>query len=108
MSALHLGKRFAGIRNRWAQKHPPCGERDCNVTRRLWRRTVWWNQRIRLHGAHYCAPHCFETVARHCFSEVCARAVSASPVQHRIPLGLLMLSRGQLTYPQLQIGSGRS
>jgi hypothetical protein len=102
MSAVHWGKRFSGVRNRWVQAHPPCSDLDCNVTRRLWRRIGWWNQRIRLRGAHYCAPTCFENAARECFSEVCAQSVTASPVQHRIPLGLLMLSRGQLTYPQLQ------
>jgi hypothetical protein len=66
------------------------------------RRIGWWHGKIRLRGLSYCAPQCFENAARQCFSDACSSLVAASAVQHRIPLGLLMLSRGQLTYPQLQ------
>jgi hypothetical protein len=68
----------------------------------MWRRIGCWNGSIRLRGFSYCAPQCFENAAREYFSTACTAVVCASPVQHRIPLGLLMLSRGQLTYPQLQ------
>ena len=55
-----------------------------------------------MRGSSYCAPQCFENAARECFSRACSSAVAALPVQHRIPLGLLMLSRGQLTHRQLR------
>jgi len=68
----------------------------------MWRRIGCWNGKIRLRGSSYCAPQCFENAARECFSAACTLVVAASPVQHRVPLGLLMLSRGQLTSGQLQ------
>jgi len=102
MNARRCGAWLAGARARWTRSHPPCGEHDCKVTRRMWQRISWWNGRIRLRGSSYCAPQCFESAARKYFSAACAPVVAVSPVRHRIPLGLLMLSRGQLTYPQLR------
>lgn len=55
-----------------------------------------------LQESRYCAPQCFENAARQRFAEIYRNGVSAHPVQHRIPLGLLMLSRGQLTNHQLR------
>lgn len=80
-----------------------CEESDCGLTRRLWRRLHWWNGSIRLQGSNYCAPQCFEAAARERFARICRLAAPARPVQHRIPLGLLMLSRGQLTNRQLRL-----
>jgi hypothetical protein len=102
MKARHCRAWLAGLRSHWAQAHPPCAEPDCTLWRRLWRRMGWWHGRIRLRGSSYCAPKCFENAAREYFSAACTAVVALSPVRHRIPLGLLMLSRGQLTYPQLQ------
>jgi hypothetical protein len=62
----------------------------------------WWNGRIQMRGSSYCAPHCFKKAASEYFSAACTAVVAPSPVRHRVPLGLLMLSRGQITYPQLQ------
>jgi hypothetical protein len=66
------------------------------------RPVAWWKGKIRLRGASYCAPQCFETAAHECFYAACTPVVAASPIQHRIPLGLLMLSRGDLTREQLR------
>jgi len=79
-----------------------CGEPDCNSTTRLWRRFRWRRGAIRLHGSVYCAPSCFESAARQYFARLCATVFSAPPVRHRVPLGLLMISRGQLTNQQLR------
>jgi hypothetical protein len=68
----------------------------------MWRRIGCWNGKIRLQGSCYCIPQCFENAARECFSDACIAGVAASPIEHRIPLGLLMLSRGQLTDWQLR------
>jgi hypothetical protein len=66
------------------------------------RRVGWWHGRIRLRGSSYCAPQCFEKAASECFSDACSSIGAAAAVQHRVPLGLLMLSRGHITHPQLQ------
>jgi hypothetical protein len=78
-------------------------EPGCTFTRRIWRRAQWWNGRIRLHGQPYCASECFEHAAGRRFARLCAPAPPELPVQHRIPLGLLMLARGQLTNHQLHL-----
>jgi hypothetical protein len=101
MSAKQWKARFAAVRRRWSQAHPHCAERDCHLMRRTWRRMGWWNGSIRLRGSSYCAPKCFESAARECFLG-CTPVPASSPVQHRVPLGLLMLSRGQLTHQQLR------
>jgi len=86
----------------WARTFPHCGEEDCTLRRRLWRRLHWWNGVIRLNEKSYCAPQCFESALQRCFLGFSMPANEARPVQHRIPLGLLMLSRGQLTNRQLR------
>jgi len=93
---------FSSVRSRWNQAHPRCAEPGCNLMRRMWRRIGGWHGNIRLRGSCYCAPQCFENAAHKCFSEACVSDFAASPVQHRIPLGLLMLSRGLLSNGQLQ------
>jgi hypothetical protein len=102
MRAMRWGAWLSGVRSHWDQAHPQCEERGCNVMHRMWRRIGWRHGRIRLRGSSYCAPRCLENAARKCFSDACISAVAASPVRHRIPLGLLMLSRGQLTNRQLR------
>jgi hypothetical protein len=92
---------------------PPCGDMDCSSTRRLWRRFRWRHGTIRLHDSLYCAPSCFEAAARQRFAQLCVATIPAAPMRHRVPLGLLMISREQLTNQQLrsaleaQRGNGR-
>jgi hypothetical protein len=102
MSATRWGRWLSAARNCWRQTHPQCAGRGCNLPRRMWRRIAWWKGRIRLRGWSYCTPQCFENAAHACFSDACIPVVAASPVRHRIPLGLLLLSRGLLTNWQLR------
>jgi hypothetical protein len=81
----------------------PCGDMDCSSTRRLWRRIRWRHGTIRLHDSLYCAPSCFEAAARQRLARLCVATIAAPPVRHRVPLGLLMISRGQLTNQQLRL-----
>jgi hypothetical protein len=92
----------AGARSRWQIAMPHCQEPDCSLVRRTWRHIRWWNARIRLHDCSYCAPQCFEKAAHEFFLRASRSAVAPQPIRHRIPLGLLMLSRGQLTNQQLR------
>jgi len=90
------------LRNHCEATVPSCAERDCSLSRRLWRRFRWRHGTIRLHGSLYCAPHCFESAAQQHFERLCVTALPSTPVRHRVPLGLLMISRGQLTNQQLR------
>ena len=95
-------KYLAYARGYWQRVLPHCGEAGCAVARRLWRRARWWNAVIRLHGTCYCAPQCFENAMRQCLTRISTASLPAACVRHRIPLGLLLLSRGQLTSQQLR------
>lgn len=81
---------------------PRCQDPDCCASRRLWRRLRWRNGGIRLHGAWYCGPQCFESAACLHLSRVVRDVPTDEPVHHRIPLGLLLLSRGEVTNAQLR------
>lgn len=76
-----------------------CACRDCRVRRPAWQ----------LPGAHrgvnlgrdwYCTPHCFEKAIYNQLDELPFISLRP-PLHHRIPIGLLMLSRGELTQAQL-------
>lgn len=102
MGTMSWTRWMAGARSHWPAAMPHCEERGCSLLRRSWRRFRWWNGRIRLHGHCYCAPQCFQNAAQACFSRACRVTAVPQPIRHRIPLGLLMLSRGQLTNGQLR------
>jgi len=57
---------------------------------------------MRLRGAQFCFPDCFEPALERNFSQL-MRSPSLKPLRpHRIPLGLLMLARGDIDSGQLQ------
>ena len=78
-----------------------CDDPQCGWKRRLWRRFRWRKAGIRLHEAWYCSPQCFERAAEKDFARLC-RSAPENPAGHRIPLGLVLLSRGCLTNSQLR------
>jgi len=92
------------VRGRGAAPRPPvCLDPGCTFMRRMWRQAKWWNGSICFQGHSYCAPQCFERAASLCFAGFCTPALLELPVRHRVPLGLLMLERGQLTNHQLRL-----
>jgi len=106
-----------------------CQEEGCSRTGRLWRKMIGRHRQIQLQDACYCAPHCFErAVLRHLLrtsrrldcnleqrgephlngDRVQMRVTPVGrPTYHRVPLGLLMLSRAQLSHTQLRIALER-
>jgi hypothetical protein len=92
---------------------PPCGYGECLLAGSLWRRMRRRSKGVRLQGERYCRIECLEPA----LAEILVRAgpVSRSTgiAAHRVPLGLLLLSRQQLTAPQLrtaleaQLSAGR-
>jgi hypothetical protein len=79
-----------------------CNGHECAGARRAWERISNGAGSVCVHGLRYCFPHCFER-------ELMRRLVRMQPTRavrrtlaHRLPLGLLMLSRGDLTDFQLR------
>lgn len=79
-----------------------CAAPECRGRRRLLRRFPDHAGSIHLQGQRYCFPVCFERELRRCFSELQLAPDSRPRPPHRVPLGLLMLSRGELTQEQLR------
>ena len=100
-----MQKQFAGwisrAGERWRARFPRCESNPCLRQRSLWGRTSsrrgFW-----LQEAWFCSERCFENAIRAHFVRVRLPLRCPPNLQHRIPLGLLLLSRGQLTELQLR------
>lgn len=102
MSAPSWPPWLSGMRRQWEIAHPACALDSCTRRPRLWSHASWRNHSIRLQSLSYCATDCFEKAAQDRFVDACSAGPSPARQAHRIPLGLLLLSRGQLTPAQLQ------
>jgi hypothetical protein len=86
---------------RWSTAFPECARQNCR------RPAIPWNcvpvgRGIWLHESWFCSEKCFEPAVTERFIQARLPNVDPPPAQHRIPLGLLMLSRGVITGGQLQ------
>ncbi len=90
----------------WIKRHnlesaePPCALDSCS------RPSLWYRLRHRpsgtfLQGVFYCRPQCLETALISQLSRLRVMAPSPQP-PNRIPLGLLMVARGKLTYHEVR------
>ena len=78
---------------------PPCALVSCSAPRSLWQRLR--RQGAFLQDAFYCQPQCLETALISQLSQL--RVVAPSPQPpNRIPLGLLMVARGKLTFAEVR------
>lgn len=93
---------WRGVRLRVA---PGCGY--CGRVRGgLWRRMSGRGSGVCMQGARYCRAECLEPAVFEVLSRMRPEAGSAPRAAHRIPLGLLLLSRQQLTAEQLRAALG--
>ena len=92
---------------------PPCSYCDCVHARSRWRRMCGRRQGILLQGARYCRTECLEGALTELLGQARTGSRRETIAPHRIPLGLILLSRQQLTAAQLrtaleaQRGAGR-
>ena len=82
----------------WESRLPHCAEAGCTDSHKLWLRRAGMD----LHGRWYCSPQCVEKAVRRYFMRAAVAVLPTPRAQHRIPLGLLMLSRGELENSQLR------
>ncbi len=81
---------------------PRCANAACSRLKGIWRRMRDLHGGMALQGKWYCSPQCFETALCHDLAQADLCVSRTPPTRHRIPLGLLMLSRGQLNNRQLR------
>ena len=92
----------AAGRDFFAQLAPLCAYCDGVLTRSKWRRMRRRSRGVRLQGARYCHTDCLERALLEALGRARPVPHRAAAAPHRIPLGLLLLSRQQLTAEQLR------
>ena len=90
------------LTSQWKSLIPNCANPDCelaSVLHNFSRR----RQGLKIGSGWYCCPDCVEQAACAQIAELCHRDVPASARRRfRVPLGLVLLSRGVITHEQLQ------
>src|ERR1700688_3599579 len=80
-----------------------CALNSCTRQHSLWQQITHRRhpRGTLLQGVYYCHPLCLETALREQLSSLHGMAPSTQPA-NRIPLGLLMVARGKLTYVEVR------
>jgi hypothetical protein len=86
----------------WGRLAPPCGYRECVHARSPWHRMRRRSRGVRMRGERYCRTECLELALLEFFGQARPVTLRANVASHRIPLGLLLLSRQQLSAAQLR------
>jgi hypothetical protein len=94
---MRIGQRIAGLWRRWETSLPRCAEANCKAGPKL--RMACG---VHLQGEWYCSPQCLEKAVHRHFLRAAVAMVPTPRLPHRVPLGLLLLSRGQLDNSQLR------
>jgi hypothetical protein len=93
----------------WRSLTPPCGHSDCARTHGRWRRLQRQSRGVVIQGLRYCRDECGERALAAALGRICSvspRSFRQTTIPHRVPLGLLLLSRQQLTAEQLRAALG--
>jgi hypothetical protein len=98
---VHLASWSLGWRQLWEKLAPRCGCRDCVHSQNVWKRLRRTPQRVVIQGSRYCLDGCLERALTDALRQI--RTAPELPAPHRIPLGLLLLSRQQLSAQQLRV-----
>jgi Type II secretion system (T2SS), protein E, N-terminal domain len=86
---------------RWEDTRSGCGLTSCPGPKSLWQRMWRRPNGTILQGTFYCQPECLETALAGQLRRLETNAPAAPP-PNRIPLGLLMMARGRLTYREVE------
>jgi hypothetical protein len=79
-----------------------CENTACRQRRIYWPAWLRKDEGISLQGQWYCSPECFEQAARSTLLRLLPAADEAPRRHHRIPIGLMLLSRGTISDNQLK------
>lgn len=94
---------FAKVRSLWQEWLPPCSNPSC-TQKPLARAMARKNTGVSVVDKWICGPDCFEEVAREKLAAIMSsRHAQESAPKLRLPLGLLLVSRGDLNAEQLRI-----
>lgn len=97
---LNLQTHFENVVQLWRERIS-CALPGC-PGRRIWDRGLEGTGSIHVHGRRFCFPKCFEQEVKRRLREIWCRPKEEARLSRRVPLGLLLLSRGELTEQQLR------
>ncbi len=104
-ASLHLGRHLDTWGLAWRELYqklaPACGHANCLHTQSAWRRFRRRMRGVMIQGLRYCREECMEWALDDALRRI-HFGLQRTAASHRIPLGLLLLSRQQLTVEQLQ------
>src|SRR5581483_3095338 len=114
MSTLR-GKLTNYLRSAFALRALTCDSAGCRPGTTLWRKHLTRKPRVQLHGPQFCLQECLNREPHRRLQRLSVAPMVERAGSRRVPLGLMMLSRGELTTEQLrhavdlqnQAGSGR-
>jgi hypothetical protein len=86
----------------WEKLAPRCGYCACVYSQSCWGRMRRRTRGVFLQGTWYCRPECLERALAELFRWARVPTRPSAIPSHRVPLGLLLLSRRQLTAEQLK------
>jgi hypothetical protein len=105
----YSGYTLTNMRNRLLRRFPPlekvfrnCENPSCEQRNARWPAWFAKDEGIYLQGLWYCCPDCFEQAARSTFTRLLPSPESSKAKKHRIPIGLLLLSKGVINGEQLR------
>jgi len=99
-ASIHFDHVSLVWRSFWYRLAPRRASNQCIYLQSMWRRLRGKTPGVLLDGALCCLNHCLEPALFDAFEPV-RSTLKPSAVPHRIPLGLLLVSRQQLTAEQL-------
>lgn len=94
-------KKFGAPWRQWRKKFS-CDDAACATSGRVWRRISAQLRALTVDGSQYCFPGCFERELLLRFTQLLSAPPARARRAHRIPLGLMMLSRGDIDDTQLR------
>jgi hypothetical protein len=86
----------------WRKAAPACRGCDSMRLRSRWQRMHHRSSGVLLHGHRYCSSDCLRQALAEILGRTRAVPRRAATTSHRVPLGLLLLSRQQLSAEQLR------
>ena len=89
-------------RDAWQKAAPACGGCDSGRLRSRWQRMHRRSSGVRLLGRRYCGAACLRQALLEILGQSRPAPRHAAITSHRVPLGLILLSRQQLSAEQLR------
>jgi hypothetical protein len=102
-ASLHFDAWSLAWRDFLTRLAPSCARSDCRHTQTFWSRYRWKSRGVMIQDLRYCLEECMERALADAVERILPVSKPAL-ARHRIPLGLLLLSRQQLTADELRAG----